>query len=248
MLDLALHYAARGWPVFPLVPNGKKPLSGSHGCLDAALDANRIERWWAEHPTANVGIATGRRSGLLVVDIDPRHNPQWLDALRELNLPRTFTVRTWSGGWHLYYQSTGDGPSSGTVLLPGIDWRCNGGYVVAPGSSVEDAQYTIARNLPIAPAPALLLARIEAHRKVRRIEHDAAGRMVIASGKRNETLLRIACAVRRWGVEQSALLDCLRAVNAAHCDPALSDEELTTIAASAARYAPAEQQERRATR
>ena len=120
--------------------------------------------------------------------------------------------------------------------------------MVAPGSTVERAQYTIARNLPIAPVPAHLLARIEMHRRTRRIEHDADGRMVIAGGKRNETLLRIACAVRRWGVERPALLECLRAVNATHCDPALPDDELAAIAASAARYAPAEQQGRRASR
>jgi hypothetical protein len=245
MLDLALHYAARGWPVFPLVDGGKKPLPGSHGCLDATLDRNRIEAWCTEHPTANVGIATGRRAGLLVVDIDPRHNGQWLDALRELALPRTMTVRTWSGGFHLYYQLTGDGPGSGTDLLPGIDWRCNGGYVVAPGSVVEGKLYEIARNLPLVPVPASLLARIETHRKqARRVELDGEGRMVIESRRRNETLFQAACALRRFGVDALPLLQCLREINAAHCRPALSDAELATIAASAARYAPAEQHRR----
>ena len=247
MMDLALHYAGRGWPVFPLMPGGKKPLPGSHGCLDASLDGNRIERWWREHPSANVGIATGRRSGLLVVDVDPRHNPRWLDTLRELALPRTMTVRTWSGGWHLVYQLAGDGPGSGTDLLPGIDWRCNGGYVVAPGSVVEGSTYTIARNLPVAPVPEHLLARIEAHRKQRRIERDDAGSMIIESRRRNETMFQIACAMRRFGVDAPALLEALRAVNTAHCRPALADHELQTIAASAARYRPADQQTRRAT-
>jgi hypothetical protein len=241
MLDLALHYVGRGWPVFPLVPNGKKPLPGSHGCLDATLDRSRIEAWWWQHPEANVGIATGRRAGLLVVDIDPRHNPRWLDALRELDLPRTLTVRTWSGGWHLYYQLTGDGPGSGTELLPGIDWRCNGGYMVAAGSVVEGSTYTIARQLPLAPVPAHLLARIDAHRKARRIDLDPEGRMVIEGGRRNETLLRIACAMRRWGVERKALLGALQAINAEHCNPPVGDAELAAIAARATRYAPAAQ-------
>jgi hypothetical protein len=248
MLDLALHYAARGWPVFPLVAGGKKPLPGSHGCLDASLDRNRIEAWWARHPTANVGIATGRRAGLLVVDIDPRHNGQWLEALRALNLPRTMTVRTWSGGFHLYYQLTGDSPGSGTDLLPGIDWRCNGGYVVAPGSIVEDRLYEIARNLPLAPVPRDLIERIEAHRTQRRVELDAEGRTVIAGGRRNETLFQAGCALRRFGVEAPALLEALREINAAHCRPALPDSELASVAASAARYAPAAQQERRVVR
>ncbi len=244
MLDLALHYAARGWPVFPLVAGGKKPIPGSHGCLDASLDRNRMESWWSEHPDANCGIATGRRAGLLVVDIDPRHNPRWLDALRVLALPRTFTVRTWSGGFHLYFALNGDGTGSGTDLLPGIDWRCNGGYVVAPGSTVEGALYTIARNLPLAPVPVSLRERIDAHRKQRRVELDGEGRMIIESRRRNETLFQAACALRRFGVDAPALLESLRAINVEHCRPALPDAELLTIAQSAARYAPAEQHRR----
>ncbi|EQD55914.1 prophage Lp4 protein 7, partial [mine drainage metagenome] len=123
--------------------------------------------------------------------------------------------------------------------------RCNGGYVVAPGSVVEGKLYEIARNLPLAPVPASLLERIEAHRKARRIEHDTEGRMVIEARRRNETLFQIACALRRFGVDTPALLESLRVVNNKHCHPALADFELQTIAVSAARYRPAGEQTRR---
>ncbi|EQD41166.1 protein containing DNA primase/polymerase, bifunctional, partial [mine drainage metagenome] len=77
MIELARHYVSRGWPVFPLAAGGKVPAipreRGGHGCLDATLDMNRVEHWWSEYPDANVGISTGRRSGLLVIDVDPRH-------------------------------------------------------------------------------------------------------------------------------------------------------------------------------
>lgn len=243
MIELALHHARAGYRVFPLSPNCKEPAiakrDGGHGCLDATTNLDTIECWWRAHPDANVGIATGR--GLLVIDVDPRKTEKWLQSLHELALPQTFTVRTWSGGWHLYlavpptYKIT-----IGTDLLPGIDWRGNGGYVVAAGSVVNGALYTVAKNLPIAAAPRALLERIEATRKTRKIERTADGRMVIPDSRRNDTLMRIGSALRRWGIDYGALVECLRAINADHCEPALDDAELRQIAASVNRYKPNE--------
>ena len=243
MLDFALHYAARGWPVFPLA--GKVPAipreRGGRGCHDATLDLTRIEEWWREYPDANIGIATGRRSGLLVVDVDPRHNAKWLDSLHALELPPTFTVKTWSGGWHLYFRFSGDERISiGTDLLPGIDWRGNGGYVVGAGSTVNGTSYEIGKNLPIAQAPDSLLERILAKRNRPRPAPDANGHMVIANGQRNATLFALACLLRRFGLEYNAIYESLRATNADHCDPPMEDGELRQIAASAMRYAPKE--------
>src|SRR5712692_5894092 len=69
--DAALIYAQNGWPIFPLY--GKIPLKNSHGHRDATTDLDQIEQWWSQHPTANIGLATGEVSGVLVVDMDPRH-------------------------------------------------------------------------------------------------------------------------------------------------------------------------------
>jgi len=245
MIDFALYYAKLNWPVFPLTPGGKVPaiskVRGGHGCLDATLNVDQIEAWWREYPDANIGVATGRRSGLLAIDVDPRATPQWLASLRELELPQTFTVRTASGGFHLYLALPADSRITiGAALLPGIDWRGNGGYIVAAGSVVNDATYTIAKNLPIAPAPSGLLKRIEAHKKFPRPVRSSDGHYVIPDSQRNATLFAMACLLRRFGIELNPIIESLRAVNADQCDPALADEELRTIAASAVRYAPAD--------
>jgi hypothetical protein len=244
MIDLALYYARTGWPVFPLVPGGKNPVipreDGGHGCHDATTSVALIEQWWTQWPGANIGIATGKRSRLLVVDVDPRKSETWLSSLNELSLPQTFTVRTWSRGFHIYLEYPRDcGVTIGANLLPAIDWRGEGGYVVGAGSIVEGATYTIAKNLPIAPAPAALIERMRAASKRPKVAAvDGGGRMVIPDGSRNEQLFRIGCALRRYGVDLNAILESLRAVNADHCEPALDDDELRQIAGSAARYAP----------
>jgi putative DNA primase/helicase len=89
MLRAALNYAARGWRVFPVwgvrdagacrcgdpaCPRaGKHPIGAAapRGLHDASSDALLVREWWAAHPEANIGIATGLAAGLVVVDVDP---------------------------------------------------------------------------------------------------------------------------------------------------------------------------------
>ena len=69
LLKAALAYAKRGVPVFPCEPGAKKPLT-CNGHWDATTDPRAIERWWKRWPTANVGVPTGKKSGLVVLDVD----------------------------------------------------------------------------------------------------------------------------------------------------------------------------------
>ena len=71
LLKAALAYARRGVPVFPCEPDGKRPLT-YNGFWDATADPRRIRDWWSRWPTANVGLPTGERSDLLVLDVDSR--------------------------------------------------------------------------------------------------------------------------------------------------------------------------------
>lgn len=93
----ALAYAGRGIPVFRLRPGTKEPFHGSRGFYDATTDPKTIRRWWRESPSANIGIPTGRVSGVLALDVD---RPAGLDALEAEHgeLPATRTHGTGSGG------------------------------------------------------------------------------------------------------------------------------------------------------
>jgi hypothetical protein len=108
-----------------------------HGVLDATTEAARIARWWSTYASANIGVATGRVSRLVVVDVDPRHDgPRHLAQLerRYLDMPRTAEVVSGGGGRHLYFEHRDDALPSGASLVPGVDVRGDGGYIVAPPS------------------------------------------------------------------------------------------------------------------
>jgi hypothetical protein len=85
---------------------GKHP-STPHGVKDATTDRGQIKSWWTASPDANIGIATGSASGILVLDIDPRNNGE--ETLARLTtelgpLPETITAITGGGGRHLIFK------------------------------------------------------------------------------------------------------------------------------------------------
>ena len=134
-LDAALAYAAHGWPVLPL--NGKVP-SLKDWTTASSTDPATIRRWWTAKPSSNVGLVTGLRSGLAVVDIDPRSGGT--DSLSALEaragvLPGTVMSVTGGGGCHLLHAHPGGKiTSSAHQLGRGLDVKGDGGQIVAPPS------------------------------------------------------------------------------------------------------------------
>ena len=133
----AVAYAARyRWQLFPLAPRQKDTPLVKWG-VGATSDPRQITEWWRRWPNANPALATGRRSGVVVADTDPRHGGDrtWAELL-DINGPvDTLEVVTGSGGRHYYFQA----PvvplrSVNGGLGEGIDAKADGGYVVLPPS------------------------------------------------------------------------------------------------------------------
>lgn len=148
LLDAALAYAARGWPVFPCTPGAKTPAGQlvHRGVLDASTDPAQISAWWTAEPGANVGIATGS-PGPDVVDIDVKEGGsgwQALAAITQAGLAdgSSAYVRTPSGGLHAYYAGTSQ--RNGSIRKQRLDFRAAGGYVLAPPSIVGGRPYELA--------------------------------------------------------------------------------------------------------
>lgn len=137
----AREYAAYGIPVFPCVPGQKHPLT-EHGFHDASADANAVASWWSRWPEANIGLPTGAASGVDVVDVDVHSRGDGYESFsraEELGLTSDWAwqVRTPSGGLHAYFIRWFDGEQR-SWALPGhhVDFRGDGGYVIAPPSHV----------------------------------------------------------------------------------------------------------------
>lgn len=138
----ALWYAeVLGWPVFPLIPGEKRPAT-RHGLKDATTSGQQVRAWWQASPHSNIGLPTGRTFD--VIDID---TPTAITAaaqagydLPDWDTPGALlaTVRT-PRGWHLYVPTTGQ--RNRTNIIPHVDFRGLGGYVVAPPSIVDGRRY-----------------------------------------------------------------------------------------------------------
>jgi hypothetical protein len=180
LLTFALGHAARGWRVFPLAPGGKRPAvkDWEHR---ATTDPARIERAWTVG-AFNIGLACGP-SGLVVIDLDQpkpgqlapqayrqsgvREGGDVLAMLCEANdqpLPAdTYSVRTASGGQHLYFAAPAGAELRNTAGRLGwlIDTRARGGYVVAAGSTITGRPYTaLVPDTDPAPLPEWLTVRL----------------------------------------------------------------------------------------
>ncbi|MFD1829157.1 bifunctional DNA primase/polymerase [Streptomyces desertarenae] len=243
LLSAALAAAARGWHVFPLRPGSKVPAGHAearcprtgrcaHGHLKpeqrATIDQARIRQAWAQRPYG-IGVATGP-SGLVVVDLDrpkpeePDGTPDGVTSFKALceragqPVPHTLMVRTASGGRHLYFTApTGVRlPSTKGRLAAKIDTRAWGGYVVAPGSAVDDRPYEIEDDRPVAPLPTWLrdalrpaprttpaVAPVAATTWATRyaeaaLRNEKTAVATAAEGGRNAALLRAARALGRF--------------------------------------------------
>jgi Bifunctional DNA primase/polymerase, N-terminal len=129
--------------VFPCEPGAKRPLT-RNGHWDATTDPRIIERWWQRWPSANVGVPTGKKSGVVVLDVDV--DDGGLESLAKLEravapAPKTARVRTGGGGIHVFfrYPRGTEIRNSAGLLGPGLDVRGEGGYVVVPPSRTHSS-------------------------------------------------------------------------------------------------------------
>jgi len=185
-----------------------------------------------------VGIVTGPLSGILVLDVDGSRGEA---KLQELGHPPTPMVRTAGNGLHLYFKHPGEDVRTGIRVAPELDVKAAGGYVVAPpslGANGRRYEWLVSpEEAEPADPPEWLMRLLERPR--RNGTASPVGRK-IPPGRRNQELTSIAGTMRRRGMEEAEILAALRTANELRCDPQLGVEEVEKIAASVARYEPAD--------
>jgi putative DNA primase/helicase len=242
LLDSALAIAATGWGVIPLhtpidgacdcrrpdcSSPGKHPRT-KNGLSDATVDVDRIGGWWTMWPNANIGIAVP--SGVVAVDVD---GPEGVAALEAggYSLPETATVETGRGRHYIYQTDAKVGPKA--AILPKVDLRGPGSYLVAPPSlHYSGRRYRWLREPEqgLAEAPAWIGELGGAGRGF----NAAARRIpeVIAEGERNVRLTSLAGSMRGRGAPEPVILAALLEANRIQCQPPLDEREVRRIAES----------------
>lgn len=161
--DWAHKYVDAGWNIFPLLPSSKRPhfnaliLTGFEKEVDGKVQAEwesfqsqrvtheLVDAWWDIDPKANIALVCGRISGVTVIDIDTKHEPnpkEAADKIRSEVCDFTMASRTGSMGLHLFCQYAQGVGNSTKTLHKMIDIRGDGGYVVLPPSIHDETGRT----------------------------------------------------------------------------------------------------------
>ncbi len=248
MLTRALEYVELGYPVFPVC----SPLMGqhAHGAQPCSSPGKRplvswepyqrtlpttaeVQQWWGRWPLANIGMATGVLSGIVVLDCDSGEARQL--AMERGGLDKTPAVFTGKpGGVHYWLAHPIDEVRNFASKLPGLDFRGDGGYVLLPPSRhASGAHYRWADNtagMRAAPVPPWLLEMLRGARAAdggpigdrEAMDYDA----ILAGadeGGRDDFLFRAACRFRRDDLPRAAAEAMIRQAARA-CRPPFDEE------------------------
>lgn len=250
--EAARNYLTRGWSALAFCPPdhigcGRKHRCDSPGKVPLGtwkrMQTERQPQWMLDlefrnHPNANVGITLGEVSGLVGIDVDGPEGKDLLIKISNRDLPKTLCFQTSNGFRLLYALAAGEVPpanrkisqdggrveilSNGLCTVMPPSRHANGkSYAWVIGYSPEDRQAS--------PLPSWIL-------------RTASSSMASAANGpittfRNVRLFRAGCSLRRQGMDQVAILECLQILNQ-QCRPPLEDTEVQKIARNSAKYEP----------
>ena len=264
ILNSVLKLASLGMRIFPVhgivnekcTCNGRvtncKP--GKHPRITkfpqlATTKTKRLRDWFlTKFPNSNIGVVTGKPSGVWVLDVDRKTGGY--ESLEQLEkqygpLPMTYRIRTGDGGEHYYFKHLYDYKISCSVglIAHGLDVRGDGGYAIGPGSNHISGNYYSwihgPEGIEIVPAPDWLLELIKAsQKKSKKTSSTQAGFdatfQQILNGIRNNTLFKMfACHLRDKEISKSRVEFICQALNEYSCKEPLEEKEVLEAVKSA---------------
>lgn len=240
-ITFAKKYAEQGWQSFPIKERDKTPIVKWADV--ATTEENMLVGWWDTMPEANIAIACGKRSGIVVLDVDAGHGGyESLTVLFEKYgpLPTTPVSKTGSGGEHIFFKHPGiEIRNSAGKLGKGLDIRGDGGYVVAPPSIHPNGnayQWEVRPSeTPLADMPEWMIELLREKNPQPQAKTESEE---IIMGERNNYLTQLAGSMRRKGFTEDGIFAALQVQNRQKCSPPLADGELWQISRSVSRYEP----------
>lgn len=249
MIEHALDYVRQGFPVFPVcsprmgrhdhrgqlcTKPGKRPLVSWEPYQSRPPTDDEVRSWWTHWPEANIGMATGAVSGVVVLDCDSGEARQ--SALSNGGLEKTPAVWTGKpGGVHFWLEHPIDEVRNFARRLPGLDFRGDGGYVLLPPSvHASGASYrwnTNTAGMRPAPIPDWLWELLRGAGDAAESDGDHQAPLDVEEalrgfdeGQRDDGLFRFACRLRHDDTPQ-AFAEVLIAQAARACRPAFDVAE-----------------------
>lgn len=159
--NMAMVYQLNGFSMLPLQHKAKTPILRSWEEYQRRQPtSDEIDKWFLNN-TRNIGIVTGAVSGIIVLDIDGAEGFEALDAIvgRFGDLPKTWISATGKGHHHIF-RHPGKPIKNSVSKKLGIDFRADGGYIVAPPSIHPNGstyQWIHDKQQQIADAPEWLI-------------------------------------------------------------------------------------------
>jgi bifunctional DNA primase/polymerase-like protein/primase-like protein len=240
--EVAAQYTTRGWSIIPIKYGDKRPLIRWEEFQFRRPSADEVRAWFSCWPDAGIAVVTGSISGVVVLDIDLRHDGEAsLERLQQQHdrLPMTLECRSGGGGRHLYFAHPGGLVRNRVGLAPGVDLRGDGGYVVAPPSLHASGQryawVETPDNVALASLPAWMLQ--QANEDPARLGHPIRHwrRLVregVPEGERNSTIASLTGHLLRHGVDATVVIELLLCWNRIRCRPPLGDDEIVSVVES----------------
>jgi predicted P-loop ATPase len=221
--EQAMAYHANGYAVIP-VGQDKRPIISSWKKYQTEQQTDEeVIELFKNNP--NVAIITGKISGITVIDIDAKGDEANATAMLA-RFPATYTVKTPSKGYHLYYQYAEGFTVSANAYpdFPNVDIRGDSGYVVAPPSELPNGKYEVINNTAPVPFPAHLFPKQKPKKSLTEMT-------TASKGNRDDTLTSFVGKLLQATKEEEWYTEVLPAVERANktYSPPLSDADVKKV-------------------
>jgi hypothetical protein len=234
LLNEALEYAKLGLSIIP-VDQKKIPLIKWLPYQEKQASEDEIKEWWGKYPSANIGIITGKISGITVLDCDSK---EAITQFRTIYKGMTACSKTPRGAHYYFKHEEG---TRNTVKVGNLDMdiRGEGGYVVAPPSVNEKGlPYVWKRKLVDLSALDSLKDSLSLYAQVTDLNNQRVSdsqlsqqeSVLFIEGRRDEDLFHVANSLVRGRCKYTRqVLEIL----AKNCEPPYPEKEIDSKIRSA---------------
>lgn len=218
----------------PIAHNAKTPLT-KNGLKDASDDPEQINSWNQSFNNPNWAFVFDDGSDYFAIDLD-RHHPDkdgiksFEDYLEEHGLDYPVTLTTQSPtGLHFYFRKPKELIIKSKVgILPGVDSRAPGSYLLVPPSSIGNKNYKwLDPDDPIADAPQAILDLVSGSHKP--AVKSNGNIKVVTPGSRNAEIFKRCCALMRAGRSQEQVEEECQRINLEEYKPPLDPQEVSKV-------------------